>query len=107
MHTLSRVLGVVGLSSLLALGACASAKPAAAPTEDAANPQRVGSPEPDPATVTTPSTPATETAAASKTDDGSDIIPPFTGGAKASKKSGASSKPPKSKKSGGRAKPKG
>lgn len=80
----TRALVALGFSCLFALtAACGGSKPAAvAPTSDATATPRVGSDSPDlsPSSSTTPATEPVKTSAVSSTENGSDIIPPFTSG---------------------------
>jgi len=82
-----RALIALGFSTLFALtAACGGSAPEAkAPTVDPADALRGGSPTPDlaPESASTTSASTAEppkTAAVSSTDNGSDIIPPFTSG---------------------------
>lgn len=74
----SRALSAAGFSVLFALtAACGGSKPEAkVPTTDSADAPRVGSGAPDPSPESTSEPP--KTTAVSSTNDGSDIIPPFT-----------------------------
>ena len=98
----TRALATLGFSFLVALtAACGgSHSDAKAPTVASAETPRVGSDSPDLSPASTNSTPAEpiKTSAVSSTDNGSDIIPPFTSsaaGPKESKKAGAAKSPKK------------
>jgi hypothetical protein len=88
----AQALSAVGFSFLIALtAACGGSKPEAkAPAPDAAEAPRVGSDTPDPSSAST-SEPPKNTAVASS-DNGSDIIPPFTAGKEPATKKAAPAK---------------
>jgi hypothetical protein len=98
----THALATLGFSFLVALtAACGGNKPAAnAPTVASADSSRVGSDSPDLTPASTKDTPTpsepVKTSAVSSTENGSDIIPPFTSSAsgpkESAKKSGAAKK---------------
>jgi hypothetical protein len=97
----TRALIVVGFSFLFGLAAACggSAPEAKAPGGDPADMLRVGSGDPDPTSDpanagTTPAPEAPKPAAVSSSDNGSDIIPPFSAGKEPATKKGSSAAAP-------------